>query len=371
MSGFYVNGKNITTLFKSGTVSASTNGGFRINNVDVKYTSKATSTEQSAIQTYFRILNYDLNTIFRDFNFTPSVTFSGITRSITGSSSQFPTISNYETLYITDGSGTCMFNTNVTIANIFLVGGGGAGSTMGTPLTSANLGGGSTPVEITPTIPFLSANTTFDVKIGQGATIANGTGQSTYVRLNNTLTTAIGGGPTMTEHNGTQFISNRLYYGSSGQSGSGIGTFYGGGGGGGGNGNSNQAGRTGGPGRGISPLLAGGAGGAGGAFPSTGSPGISSLYGGGGGGGGGAQVSNGSRSGGPGGTGSGSGSGGGVSGGVGRNSGGFNFTGGGGGGGDGGKNTGGGGGRGGSNGVNCGGGGRGGSGIVIILYNYI
>jgi hypothetical protein len=40
MSGYYVNGTNISTLFKSGTVTASTNGGFRIGGQDIQYASK-------------------------------------------------------------------------------------------------------------------------------------------------------------------------------------------------------------------------------------------------------------------------------------------------------------------------------------------
>jgi hypothetical protein len=67
ISGFYVNNKNISTLFKSGTVSASTNGGFRLANQDIGYEAKP-SGPITVQQTFFRKMNKDLNDIYKDIN---------------------------------------------------------------------------------------------------------------------------------------------------------------------------------------------------------------------------------------------------------------------------------------------------------------
>jgi hypothetical protein len=372
MSGFYVNGTNINTLFKTGTVSASTNGGFRINNLDVKSTLKATQGEQSnAIQTYFRILNSDLNTIFRDVNFAPppfAITTTEITISETGSTDQFPPISGFNTLYITAGTGTCMFNTNVTIAKIFIVGGGCGGSASGAPLTSVRAGlGGNVYETTTGTNITLLANTAFTVTIGEGSA-SPAQGQSTSVTINAISYSALGGiqaSQNSTTVEGTRFNSNQLYYGGSGSS-----TTLPKLGGGGGVGGSSNGG-AGGAGGGISTLLTGGAGGAGGTSGSTsGKGGSNNFYGGGGGGGG---YNSSSGSGGNGGSGlSNTGSEDGRVGMTRAQTGPSTYAGGAGAGGSGGKNTGGGGGRGGvlSN-TLCANGGDGGSGIVIILYTIV
>ncbi len=375
MSGFYVNGTNISTLFKTGTVSASTNGGFRINNLDVKSTLKATQEEQSnAIQTYFRILNSDLNTIFRDVNFTDApppfaITTTGITISETGSTDQFPPISGFNTLYITYGTGTCMFNNTVTIAKIFIVGGGCGGTSAATPVTSVRAGlGGNVYETTTGTNITLLANTAFSVAIGEGST-STLQGQSTGVTINAISYSAVGGilaSTNTTTVEGTLFNSNQLYYGGSGSSTTSPKLGGGGGVGGGGGG---SGGGGGGAGGGISTLLTGGAGGEGGiSTSSSGKGGSNNFYGGGGGGGGfnspgavggsgGSGVSN---------TGSGNGR-------VGLSrvqTGPTTLVGGAGAGGSGGKNTGGGGGRGGVSYNLCANSGSGGSGIVIILYTY-
>jgi hypothetical protein len=67
ISGYYVNNKNISTLFKSGSVTASTNGGFRLANQDIGYESKP-SGPITVQQTFFRKMNKDLNDIYKDIN---------------------------------------------------------------------------------------------------------------------------------------------------------------------------------------------------------------------------------------------------------------------------------------------------------------
>lgn len=390
MSGFYVNGTNITTLFKTGTVAASTNGGFRINNLDVKSTLKATPSEQSTAITFFRILNSDLNTIFRDVNFIDAppppfaITKTGITISETGSTAQFPPISGFNTLYITAGTGTCMFNNTVTIAKIFVVGGGGGG-TNATAFAKAGLGGNVYETPINTNI-ILLANTSFNVTIGEGSS-SYSQGESSIVTINAIPYSASGGlvAPNNTTSvQGKLFLSNQLYYGGSGAS-----TTLSGGnisniklGGGGGLGGSGYGG-SGGAGGGISSSLTGGAGGAGGISTSkSGKGGSNKLYG---GGGGGSSYNDSGQIGGSGGSGV-------LNTGSGNGQAGYrsmtiqelypdqedmqnspiSWNGGAGGGGSGGKNTGGGGGKGGDMGSGDSGanGGNGGSGIVIILYTY-
>jgi hypothetical protein len=67
IAGYYVNNKNISTLFKSGSVTASTNGGFRLANQDIGYESKP-SGPITVQQTFFRKMNKDLNDIYKDIN---------------------------------------------------------------------------------------------------------------------------------------------------------------------------------------------------------------------------------------------------------------------------------------------------------------
>lgn len=67
ISGYYVNNKNISTLFKAGSVTASTNGGFMVANQDIGYEAKAAG-PITVQQTFFRKINQDLNTIYKDIN---------------------------------------------------------------------------------------------------------------------------------------------------------------------------------------------------------------------------------------------------------------------------------------------------------------
>ena len=365
MSGFYVNGRNINTLFKAGPVtSESTSGGFRQNGQAIQYQSKSTSIS-NVPRTFFNIMNLDLNTYLKDINAQPTITPLDITITETGSTPQFPAISGYRALYVTDGSGTCMFDSDVTISKIFLVGGGG--SAANGPSVGARFGTGGLVSENNVNIS-LPANTPFSVKIGAGG--ISGNGGVSYVRINGTLYNVPGGSATGTSvSQGTLFNSNQLYYGGSG-SGSTADALLGGGGGGGGSGGGNTSGSIGRNGGGISATLTGGTGGAGGTSSSKGGTGGSnSFYG--GGGGGGSFGSNNSPIGGAGGSGIlNTGSGGGNTGSGTYSSNGTFFTGGGGAGGNGGINTGGGGGRGGYNSILYLSGGAGGSGIVIILFNY-
>lgn len=168
--GFYVNGTNINTLFKSGTVAASTNGGFRLNNIDVKSTLKATQAEQSAVQTYFRILNSDLNTIFRDFNFT-DVAFTidtgpvfgtDYTSSINGAYTVLSFLyasPSYSNLYKTF---TINFKKSVVVSYLVVGGGGGGGS--GTYFVGSGAGGGE--VKTGSFTPIL--NSGYQIVVGAG-----------------------------------------------------------------------------------------------------------------------------------------------------------------------------------------------------------
>jgi hypothetical protein len=76
ISGFYVNNKNISTLFKSGTVSASTNGGFRLANQDIGYEEKP-SGPITVQQTFFRKINKDFNDIYKDIRGLSFKIYSG------------------------------------------------------------------------------------------------------------------------------------------------------------------------------------------------------------------------------------------------------------------------------------------------------
>jgi hypothetical protein len=365
MFGFYVNGKNINTLFKAGPVTTeSTSGGFRQNGQAIQYQSKSTSIS-NVPRTFFNIMNLDLNTYLKDINAPPTITPLGITITETGSTEQFPAISGYRALYVTDGSGTCMFDSDVTISKIFLVGGGGSASDGSSATAKFGTGGLVADYNVNISLP---ANTPFSVKIGAGG-IYGSPGGVSYLQINGTLYNVTGGSSTGTlVSQGKLFNSNQLYYGGSG-SGSTADALLGGGGGGGGSGGGNTSGSIGRNGGGISATLTGGTGGAGGTLSSQGGTGGSnSFYGGGGGGGSFGSISR--PIGGAGGSGIlNTGSGGGNTGSATTTPNGTFFTGGGGAGGNGGKNTGGGGGRGGYNGLLYLNGGAGGSGIVIILFN--
>jgi len=358
-SGYYVNGTNINTLFQGGTVTASTNGGFRIGGQDIGYSAKG-SEAITLQQTFFRKLNLDLNTYFRNINYVPDpvITSSGITISQTGSTNQFPSISGYKSIYITAGNGTLSFDSNVTIVNIFVVGGGGGGNSSGSAAGKIGNGGGVSNNNINQTV---TANTTFTVVIGTGGSPGVAGNNSSVALLSNTYTGSGGATGQTTLFYGPTYSYNGLVYGGSGGGG------YGGGGGSGGNGANLY-----GDGRDSTP------GGVGGGISISrglvgGNEGRSSVYGGGGGGGG-LSFTTSSSAGGPGGAGYGTGYGGGGAGGIGTYTSTytpFKYTGGGGGGGNGGQNTGGGGGSAGQTTRNSyATGGSGGSGIVIIVYTY-
>jgi hypothetical protein len=320
----------------------------------------------------------------------PPYTISGLTYN-TGSTTtpQFPTVSGYNVIYITGGSGTLSVTRQMTIYDIFLVGGGAGGYGNGTndgSYHSIYPGKGGNVIDLN-SVNTLNGNT-LTMTIGTGGNVStNGNNTTISSSVSYYNATASGGdslnyfsipAPVTSVQNGY----NLLYYAGTGGGGSdGGGTSIGGaqlGGGGGGAGyGANQYGgggnnaSPGGDGGGISSTLPGGTGGAS-SRTTVGSPGSNSPYGGGGGGGG-AGGSNPTSAvgsnGGAGGNGtSTSGTGGGGAGGPGdgRSSG----TGGGGGGGDGGVNTGGGGG-GASLSANyyISTAGKGGSGIIVIIYN--
>jgi len=56
MSGFYVNGTNINTLFKPGNNTLSTSGGFKIGGQAINYTTKATQKKHQLL--FKHILEY-------------------------------------------------------------------------------------------------------------------------------------------------------------------------------------------------------------------------------------------------------------------------------------------------------------------------
>ena len=318
-------------------------------------------------------------------NAIPGNAITGLTYN-TGGTSQFPTISGYNVLYITGGTGTLVTPNYITIINIFVVGGGAGGSSGNT--SYSGLGGNCLNNYVN-----FSGNYTFNISVGSGGAGGDKGGDNpgspgtqsncicsalsvNYIASGGVVTTS----PT-TLITGTLYSYNSLYYGGSGGGGAVVGTNvaqsapYGGGGGGGGvgyyaYGYYGGGGGGGGAGGGINsgPLI-GGALGTAGTSTTAGANGTSSPYGGGGGGGGGGNGGQGTTTyiGGSGGGGSGTASGGGGRGGIGGGG-----KGGGGGGGSGGINTGGGGGGGGGTDTGngeSGGGGSGGSGIVIIVYN--
>ena len=186
MSGFYVNGTNISTLFKTGTVSASTNGGFRINNLDVKSTLKATSGEQSAIQTYFRILNSDLNTIFRDVNFTdvdPRSFFGGTyANPATNPLSSNTNVSNYYYLLITTTTRITFLNTSIQQFEMFcvVIGGGGGG---GNGIAGNNGGGGGGGAGKYSEGSFTTNGTDLVCTIGARHTTGGSAGNLCYIQI--------------------------------------------------------------------------------------------------------------------------------------------------------------------------------------------
>lgn len=307
----------------------------------------------------------------------PLFTSSGIGLATVGSS-KFPAIpNNKQIMYIISGSdGSITFTTQITILQIFLVGGGSSGGGSG----ANGFAGEGGNVTISNTVRVITPGTSITaITIGAGGVGIQGpvrAGNATTLTVqSSTLTGARG-------YNGSKVIGtlntyNNLYYGGAGGAGGPNNGLLGGGGGGGGDpGVFNTSNSTaGGKGGGISGSLTGGAAGAAGtntasAQPGNGGPGGNSLYGGGGGGGGG-KSNSGTLSGGKGGSGgnsSSTGSGGGESSGDVSSK-----SASGGAGGDGGENTGGGGGGAGAftNNTNTAywsAGGSGGSGIIVIVY---
>jgi hypothetical protein len=327
-----------------------------------------------------------INTLPIDVSST-LLSYSGNIQPVLGgiTNDQYPYILDNETpvesLYITSGSGNLVFDKNVDITDILLVGGGAGGS-------SADDGGDGGEVVHYNTLISSGSNTlTFTVSIGEGG-IYDSSGNSTLL-TSNVLNLSADGGDGLSKSNGTLFSKNNLYYGGSGgyvdvdASGAAYDGYLGGGGGAGGAGAvyGVMASGDGGYGGGTSTAVQGGIGGDGGTNIGggnnngyVGGTGASSYAGGGGGGGGGPPTSS-SRQGGRGGTGGGGGDGNtyGTNGGLGRK-----LRAGGGSGGNGGIGTGGGGGAGGLGGqqgdhyivgdAEDGKGGTGGSGVCIIVY---
>jgi hypothetical protein len=367
MTEYFVNGINIKTLFRAGTAGT----GLKINNEEIKFELKSPLETVTVQETKYKTNDIDFNSIYKNINYIPVVNASSsLIISTTGSTPQFPATAGYSgSLYITSGSGTFSFDSNVIIKEILCVGGGGGGNTQN---SSIYIGNGGSITRFTGVQPVV-ADTIFTVTIGEGGNQgASGTASSCSCSIS-ALSKSANGGATYgtTPYQGTPFLNN-LYYGGSGCSTTK--TVLGGGGGYGGNGSNiyqggGNNGQYGGPGGGISATLTGGDFGRS-TLASDGLPGSNSLYGGGGGGGGsgGDDDSNGNRGGGAGGSGtSTSGTGGGGGGGLksAPNQGGPGA------GGDGGKNTGGGGGAGAMGGAGkYARGGKGGSGIVIFLYSY-
>lgn len=327
-----------------------------------------------------------INTLPLDVSST-LLNYSGNIQPVLGgiTNNQYPYILDNETLmeslYITSGSGSLVFDKNVDITDILLVGGGAGGS------SSAGDGGTGGQVVHHNTLISTGSNTlTITVSIGEGGTY-DSSGNSTLL-TSNVLNLTANGGDGLSKLNGTLFSKNNLYYGGSGgyvdvdASGAAYDGYLGGGGGAGGAGAvyGVMASGDGAYGGGTSTAVEGGIGGDGGTNIGsgnnngyTGGTGAKSYAGGGGGGGGGPPTSS-SKKGGQGGRG---GSGGdsrlGGVGGLGQK-----LRAGGGGGGNGGRGTGGGGGSGGLGGqqgdhyiagnAEDGKGGTGGSGVCIIVY---
>lgn len=320
-----------------------------------------------------------INTIPLDIS-SSLLSYSGNIQPVYGgiTNNRYPSIDQYESLYITSGSGKVVFDKGVDITDIFIVGGGAGGSSAG------NGGSGGDSLHYN-TLTSTGSNTLeFDVTIGEGGTYDT-SGNPTYL-YSNVLDLSAAGGVGLSRSIGTEFSKNNLYYGGSGgyvdASGVAYDGYLGGGGGAGGAGavygvNSSTDGAFGG---GTSNSIDGAEGGEGGTNVGGGNnngyiggAGSSSFAGGGGGGGGGPPTSS-SKQGGQGGSGGGGGDGliGGA-GGLGRK-----LRAGGGGGGNGGAGTGGGGGAGGLGGqqgthyivgdAEDGYGGRGGSGVCIFIY---
>ena len=295
-----------------------------------------------------------INTLPLDVSST-LLSYSGNIQPVLGgiTNNQYPYILDNETvmesLYITSGSGSLVFDKNVDITDILLVGGGAGGS------SSAGDGGTGGQVVHHDTLISTGSNTlTITVSIGEGGTY-DSSGNSTLL-TSNVLNLTANGGDGLSKSNGTLFSKNNLYYGGSGgyvdvdASGAAYDGYLGGGGAGGaGAVYGVMASGDGAYGGGTSTAVEGGIGGDGGTNVGggnnngdTGGTGAKSSAGGGGGGGGGPPTSS-SKKGGQGGRG---GSGGdsrlGGLGGLGQK-----LRAGGGGGGNGGRGTGGGGGSGG------------------------
>jgi hypothetical protein len=284
----------------------------------------------------------------------------------------------YESLYIINGSGSVVFDANVDITDILLVGGGAGGSSAG------NGGDGGEVVHYDTLISTGSNTLTFNITIGEGGPYDTD-GNDTQL-LSSVLNLTASGGVGTSNSTGTLFEKNNTYYAGSGgyvdSSGVAYDGYIGGGGGAGGAGavyGVNQSG-SGAYGGGTTSAVEGGSGGDGGTNAGggnnngyTGGIGSASFAGGGGGGGGGSPTSS-SNQGGQGGRGGGGGDG--ISGGTGGL--GRKLRAGGGGGGNGGAGTGGGGGAGGLGGqqgdhyivgdAEDGKGGTGGSGVCVIVY---
>jgi hypothetical protein len=292
----------------------------------------------------------------------PSVT--GLTTTAADFTPQYPSIADYEVLYITSGTGTVTFYKGFTVKGIFLVGGGRGGSGL-YDNGRVDAGEGGSVLDISGLN--ITDKTSFSVTVGSGGAGGDGgdggVGTSSICAYGTTTYTASGGTTLIngTSNSGTQFSLNGLYYGGDGgyifSSTSWSGQLGGGGGAGG------SRGGPGFRGGGINEEdLSGGLGGAAGTNK-DGLNGDDSSYG---GGGGGSSFQRNDAKGGAGGTGND-----GSDRAKTQKSAGDNYS--GGGGGAGGKNTGGGGGAGGYGGSGSsfsyvGDGGKGGSGIVIIYY---
>jgi hypothetical protein len=151
--GYYVNGVNMDTIFQEGSYVATTNGGFKKNGSNITYTA-AGSEGVTASTTYFRLLNSDLNTLFRQktsFTTTAGVSDYSYTYN-SGTNTTVISFTAVKTVSIT-------FLKSMTIKYLIVGGGGGGGTNLG----SGGGGGG-----VLYNASYGVTATTYNITVGAG-----------------------------------------------------------------------------------------------------------------------------------------------------------------------------------------------------------